>query len=297
MDSVAPREVVHRDTVDHIKRVGRLRNRLVTAQHHFRGAAHARRGGVDRQTGHLARQRVDEVGVLHGQNVFRVDLLYVVAQCLLGAFDAQRRHNHLFDFRGRFRQRDVEDGAAAYGNHHRFIAQEVDFQLSLLGGGGYKQRERAVGSRAHTGVGSPDHNRSAYHGHAGRIADFAGYRNRRLGFLFGKENARSLDLPCDVGLGGHLLQRFAQGPVLDLHAHQAAQVDVLRRNEEEFGLLFDFVHRNPHLHVFERECHGCSVLAVSLSGRQRQAQHEQKRNQASDLLNKLVIHNFVVWFN
>ena len=104
----ASAEVIHRDSVDDIERIGRLADGLVAAENHLRRAADARRGGVDRNARDLARQRIDEVGVLDRGDVLGLDLLDVITQGLLLTLDAEGGDNDALDFGSRFVKRDVE---------------------------------------------------------------------------------------------------------------------------------------------------------------------------------------------
>ena len=121
-------DVVHRNAVDHIEGVRRLEDRLRTAHDNLRGAADTRRRGVDRHTGDLARQRVHEVGVLDHRDVRRRDLLHVVREGLFLTFDAEGRHNDLFDLRSRLAQRHIEASTRTDCHTRRLITQVTDLK-------------------------------------------------------------------------------------------------------------------------------------------------------------------------
>ena len=146
--SAATAEIIHRDTVDNVKRVRRLRNGFVTAQNHLRCTADSRRRGVDRDTCNLTRQRVDEVGVLDGRDVFGLDLLYVVGYGFFRTFNTKSSDHDLFDLGGRLLKRKVESSTVTHIDHQSLIAQIADFQLPGGSGGGYLKRERAIGTAA-----------------------------------------------------------------------------------------------------------------------------------------------------
>ena len=136
--------VIHRNTVDHIKGVGRLRDRLVTAHDNLGGAADTRRRGVDRDTGDLTGQGVDEIGILHIGNGARFHLLHIVAQGFFLTLNTKSSNNHLLDFGSGFFKRNVKYSTAANSHHHRLVAQKINFQLGCCGGGGYLKREGTV---------------------------------------------------------------------------------------------------------------------------------------------------------
>ena len=113
---------------DHVEGVRRLRDRFLTAHDDLRGTADAARRRVDRHTGDLAAERIDEVDVLVGYDVLGIDLLHVVRQRLFRAFDTQG-HVVAAGVAGAVwllcavnRQRKGDVGAAAYGLCDRFVA-------------------------------------------------------------------------------------------------------------------------------------------------------------------------------
>ena len=141
-------EVVHRNAVDNVKGVRRLRNGFVTAQNHLRCTADSRRRGVDRDTCNLTRQRVDEVGILDGCDVFGLDLLNIVGYGLFRTLNTKSSDHDLFDLGGRLLKRKVESSTVTHIDHQSLIAQIADFQLPGGSGGGYLKRERAIGTAA-----------------------------------------------------------------------------------------------------------------------------------------------------
>ena len=203
-------EVVHRNTVDDVQGVRRLRDGLVTAQHHLRGAAHARRRGVDRHAGHLARQRVHEVGILHGGNLLGSDLLNIVRKGFLFAFDAEGRHDYLFNLRGRFAERHSERSPRADRNRGRFVAQVTHLEGLRGRRGGHLQREASLGIRRDTQRGAPHDHRGADDRLSIGIGHAAGNRNWpcRCGLLFINKDAASVDIVTDVERSEQLIQNF-----------------------------------------------------------------------------------------
>ena len=77
---------------------------------------------VDRHTGDLAAERVDEVDVLVGHDVLGVDLLHVVRQRLFRTFDTESRNHDRIHIHRRLPERKGDVGAAAYGLCDRFVA-------------------------------------------------------------------------------------------------------------------------------------------------------------------------------
>ena len=112
----------HRHAVDHVEGVRRLRDRFLTAHDDLRGTADAARRRVDRHTGDLAAERIDEVDVLVGYDVFGIDLLHVVRQRLFRAFDTEGRNHDRVHIHRRLPERKGDVGAAAYGLCDRFVA-------------------------------------------------------------------------------------------------------------------------------------------------------------------------------
>ena len=112
----------HRHAVDYVEGVRSLRNRLLTTHDDPRCAADATGRRVDRHTGDLAAERVDEVDVLVGHDVLGVDLLHVVRQRLFRTFDTERRNHDRIHIHRRLPERKGDVGAAAYGLCDRFVA-------------------------------------------------------------------------------------------------------------------------------------------------------------------------------
>ena len=203
-------EVVHRNTVDDIQGIRRLRDGLVTAQHHLRGTAHARRRGVDRHTGHLARERIHEVGILHGGDIFGPDLLDIVRKGLLFAFDAQGRHHNRLDLRGRFPERHRERRPRTDRHRSRLIAQIAHLEGLRGGRSGNLQREAPLGVRRDAQRGAPHDHRGADDRLSIGIGHATGDRHRpcRCGLLFINEDAASVDIVTDVERSEQLIQDF-----------------------------------------------------------------------------------------
>ena len=99
---------------------------------------------VDRHTGDLAAERVDEVDILVSDDGISIHLLYVVRQRLLGTFNAQGRNNDLLDLDGRIGQCDVESRARADGHDTGFVADETDRQFGVVDRGGERQGKVSV---------------------------------------------------------------------------------------------------------------------------------------------------------
>lgn len=143
MDSVAPREsnshaafrgvVEHRDAVHHVQRVRGLHDGFHAAHGDLRGTAHTRRGLVDNSTRDLARQGVDEVGILHHRDIFGRDLRHGVGQRLLRTFDAEGRYHYGVDLLGSLFEHHAELRAGADFYLLRGIAQKVDRKTGRRG--------------------------------------------------------------------------------------------------------------------------------------------------------------------
>ena len=171
-------EVVHRNTVDDVQRVRRLRNGLVAAQHDLRGTAHARRRGVDRHAGHLARQRIDEVGILDGRQVLGFDLLYVVGHGLLGSLDSQGRDDDRFDLRSGFLKPYLEIGSVGHGHGNGRVADETDFERPVGGRSRDLKRECSVDIGTDTYGRALNQNAGPDNRAARRIQNLSGDGNR-----------------------------------------------------------------------------------------------------------------------
>ena len=88
-------EVLHGDAVHDIQHVVVAIDRLGSAHYHAAAAARTRRAGIDGHTGHLARERVDEVGIRHPRQGIAFDLLHVVGQRLGLFLDTEGGHDNL----------------------------------------------------------------------------------------------------------------------------------------------------------------------------------------------------------
>ena len=246
--------VIHRNTVDHIEDVVALLDRLLAAHHHARTGAGAARTAVDLHAGHLADQRIHEVGVLDGRQLLGLDLLHVVAQGLLLTFDAEGRHHDVLHRHGRIAERNPEIGAAADGHIDRLVTQVGNDQDSIFRGGGNLQREGAVGigrgahGRTFDDHRSSDHRRAvgvghhALHGHGPAV----GLR---------KQNVFAVETVDHVCSAHHLRERFRKRARLHIDAHDAVDVHVLVRQEQIIGLVLDFIHHTLHADARQTDRH------------------------------------------
>ena len=177
---------------------------------HLRGTAHARRRGVDRHAGHLARQRVHEVGILHGGDLLGSDLLDVVRQRLLLALDAQRRHDHLLDLRRRLLKRYAERRARANRNRGRLVAQVADFKIPRRRRCRDFQREAALGIGRDAQRGAPHDHRSADDRLPGGIGHAALNPNRsRFGLrAVGNDDTFAVDVIGNAVRSKNSIQNF-----------------------------------------------------------------------------------------
>ena len=133
------REVEHRNTVDHIECQVRTRQRLRTAHHDTRGTSGAVGTGVDLHTGHLADERVHEVGVLHGGDLLGLDLLHVVRQSLLLALNTHGRYDHRLNLRSGLLKRDVQEGLTGEDDLLRVVTHEGDHDdIALIDSGQFE---------------------------------------------------------------------------------------------------------------------------------------------------------------
>ena len=252
--------VIHRNTVDHIEDVVALLDRLLAAHHHARAGAGAARTAVDLHAGHLADQRIHEVGVLDGRQLLGLDLLHVVAQGLLLTFDAEGRHHDVLHRHSRIAERNPEIGAAADGHIDRLVAQVGNGQDRIFRGGGNLQREGAVGigrssdGRTFDDHRSSDHRRAvgvghhALHGHGPAV----GLRTQNV---FAVE---TVDHVCSAH---HLRERFRKRARLHIDAHDAVDVHVLVRQEQIIGLVLDFIHHTLHADARQTDRHR-GILSV-----------------------------------
>ena len=123
--------VVVDHTVDHKQRlvVAVLRTRGAAAQDDLRACTccTARLGDVD--TGNLARERVDGIGVLVLHQLFRVDVVDCIAQGFLVFLDAESRHHHLVEV-GRVRHHLHIDCRASHWHLHGLVAYVGNHQCA-----------------------------------------------------------------------------------------------------------------------------------------------------------------------
>ena len=204
----ASAEVIHRDSVDDIERIGRLADGLVATKNHLRRAADARRGGVDRNARDLARQRIDEVGILDRGDVLGLDLLDVVTQGLLLTLDAEGGDNDALDFGSRFVKRDVEGSPVADGNHDGFVPQKINLQLGRSRGGGYLKRESSVHVRTRADGRAFDHDGRPDDGNAVDVADLSRHGDGFFRGFLGKNDVRAVDLIRNIRIFEHVVQYF-----------------------------------------------------------------------------------------
>ena len=239
-------EVVHRNTVDDIQGIRRLRDGLVTAQHHLCGTAHARRRGVDSHTGHLARERIHEVRILHGGNLFRAYLLDIIREGLLFAFDAQGRYHDRLNLRGRFPERHRERRPRTDRHRGRLIAQIAHLEGLRGGRSGNLQREAPLGVRRDAQRGAPHDDRGADNRLPLGIGHAAGDRNwpYRSSLLFINEDTPSVDIKADIERREQLIQDFGDYFIRDIDTHLAAlQIFHIPVDEKIPRLRLNLVHR------------------------------------------------------
>lgn len=116
-------DVENRHTVNHVEGVVVARNRLGAAHHHAGGTTDAARAGIDRDAGHLASERIHEVGVLDDVHIFALHALHIIGQGLFRALDTQRRDHHGIERLGAFLHADLDAGARIGGDLDAFVAQ------------------------------------------------------------------------------------------------------------------------------------------------------------------------------
>ena len=242
--------VVHRDAVDDVKCVRGLQNRLVAAHDDLRGAADTRRRGVDRDAGHLARKRVDEVGVLGCGQGCGVDLLDVVAEGLLLALDAEGRDHDLVDLRGRLPERDGDPGASAHGHDHRFVAQVVDLQLPVGGRSRHGERKGSESIRADADRRAFDNDRGPDDRLAFGVADDAPHL-REPGFgPVGQNDVRAADLVDDRRPLHHLVEGRFQRLIVRMDRDGTVRIHIVLTGEKIFRLFLYLLHDRLHPHMF-----------------------------------------------
>ena len=276
-------EVIHRDAVDNVQCVRRLVDTLRTAHDDLRGAAHARRRGVDVHAGDLAAERIDEVDIFHGHDILAVHFLNIVRKSLFRALDTQRSHHHGIHVHGRLPKGDPEIGAAADDDIHRLIAQVVNRKHGLRGGGGYLERESAVHVGAHADRSTFDDHGYADHPLSRGIDDNAAHGNCLCRFADGPagEDDRSLFYRIgDIGGPEQALQHAFQRHGLDIERDFARDVDALVIHEKIGGLFLDCIehlfqgnvrHPERHRHGLGTRRHG------KKAAHQRQNRQEQTR--------------------
>ena len=246
----------HRHAVDHVKRIGGLRNGLHTAHDDLRSAADARRRGVDVHTGHLTIERVDEVGVLVGRDGIGIHLLHVVRQGFLGAFDAQGRNDDLLDFDGRVGQRDVESRARADGHDTGFVTDEADRKFGVVDRGGDRQGEVSVDAGGRSDGRALDQNGGSDNAQAAGILHHArDGRRPRCGDALRQHDVGNRDLIGDVRVLEQQRQHLVERLGIGLDRDDAFRVDFVRIKEKILGLLFDFVHDGLHRNLRHVELH------------------------------------------
>jgi len=121
-------DVENRHAVDHVEGVVVTRNGLGAAHHYTRGAADAARAGVDRNAGHLARERIHEVGVLDDVHIFAFHALNIIRKGLFRTLDTQRRDHHGVKRLRAFLHADLDAGARICGDLDAFVAQIGGYQ-------------------------------------------------------------------------------------------------------------------------------------------------------------------------
>ena len=244
-------EVVHRNTVDDVQGVRRLRDGLVTAQHHLRGTAHARRRGVDGHTGHLARERIHEVGILDQRDVRGLDLLDIVREGLLLTLDAEGRHHDRLNLRGRFPERHRERGPRTDRHRGRLVAQIAHLEGLRGGRSGNLQREAPLGIGRNTQRGAANNHRGADNRLPLGIGHAARDRHRTLfrGICTPEQqNIGSFDRIGDIRTADHLVEGFLQGFVLNVNRDQLVGIYIVSDTEKIAGLSFDCADDLFHFH-------------------------------------------------
>ncbi len=275
-------ERIDRHAVDHIEGIRRLVDGLRAAHDHLRGAAHARRRGVDVHARDLAVERVDEVGIADRQQLLGGHLLHVVGQRLLRAFDAERRNDHGVDAHGLLAQLHAQRGTAADGEFHGGIAQIVDRQHSLRRIGD-AEREGAIGTGGRTGGRALDDDGRAHDRHAVGIDHLARDDGRpgplRSGGFMRKDDVRIFDRIADIRRAQQRIERVFERHVDDIDRNPGADIDAPVVHEKVGSLPFDGIEHPLERDVGEAERHrrGLSphLPRAEQGGEQR---CEQKRN-------------------
>ena len=244
--------VVHRDTVDHVEGRVALLDRLLSTHYHARRGTCTARAGVDRYTGHLADQRIDEVGVLDRRQLFGLHLLDVVCQRLLLALDTEGRHDDGVHLEGLLLKLDRQFGLAREGDLDALVADEGHDQHVARA---CRERERSVDCGGGSRRAALDGDRCADHRTVG-----IGHRSLD-GYRFppprgcGERNVFVLKSVGDARALEHLSEGFGQRAVFDADAHVAPDIDVIVRKEEIARLFFDLVHHALHRDILLADCH------------------------------------------
>ena len=265
------------------------------AHHHFRGTAHARRRSVDVQTGDLAAERIDEVGVLDSDDAFSVDFLSVVRQRLFRTLDTEGGHHHRLDFGSRFLERDVERSAAADGERLGLVAQIAHFEPSRRRSGN-RHGEAALGVGRSTDIGVTDNDRRTDDRHAACIVHITRNGSGLLGLFHRKDDAQRTDVVAQVGACDHPVQRLGEGSRRHVEAGDTVGLDVRARDEQIFGLLLDFGHDFGHRNTVHADRHLRQAAVLRhrrLQPAKTQSEHKKEHERPFRLPENLFIHKFV----
>ena len=251
---------MHGNTVDYIKYVRGLHNRLHTAHNDFGRTAHTGRTGVDNGSGDFTCEAVHEVRGFYGCYGFGLHLLHGVGQCLFRAFDTQGRDHHVFNLLCCFFECYGKKGLCADFYCYGVIADEIDIQFSGLGRCGDLERESAVKSGTFAdGRSLYDHrcpDNGCPFGVAHDTADLCG--TVVCGFLVrgcGKINVLLVDFVLGIRSGDHCLQSGIERFIGDIDTDGSVNVYAFIYDEEIAGLFFYFIHNLLHANIVHLQCY------------------------------------------
>ncbi len=288
--AAASAEVVHRDAVDDIQRVGRLADGLVAPEHHLGGSADSGRRGVDVHARHLAVERVDEIGVLDGGEQVGLDLLHIVAQGLLVAPDAECGDDSALKFRAFLPERDVENPPLANLPAYNRVAERVELERSSEEVARDEEGEMAVNVGDCSGRCSLHDNCRARNCGARAVGHRS--RHRHGGRLrgVGEVDVVSVDSPADFQRREELC---ADGFYrLVFHRQRHFPVKVRYADEEKVGALFlDAVYRLGERDVLQLK-RQADIIGLESGGRpdRQQEENQEQEQAAAPLRNSVSVH-------